>query len=129
MRRFVSKLKKLIKKQRAMFPTRLPVGATELKSFCDSIFEIYDLPSHPSYRHAIASMIMHLGPTKDSAPMAFFAKSVRKSMANQVAYDLIDKIREEKQNELKAVASNSGDSSDEQSIQNEGVSGTKEILG
>jgi hypothetical protein len=48
----------------------------------------------PSYKQALASMIMHLGTTKFYAPKRFFALSIKKAMANQTAYEVIQQIRE-----------------------------------
>ncbi len=78
-------------------PSRLPLGMTEFDDFCTSIFKTYSLPDLPSYRHAIASMVMHLGPTTANKPKWFFAKSVRKAMANQIAYENIQKLKKQEQ--------------------------------
>lgn len=89
------KVMKLIKQLRGYFPVELPVGMTALDNFMTEIFETYDLPDMPSYRHAVASMIMHLGPqTHTCAPM-HFVKTIKKAMANQVAYEKIQAIKEE----------------------------------
>ena len=80
----------------ALFPSKLPTkGAAELDVFCASIFDLYGIPDMPSYRHAIATMIMHLGPQADRKSKSFFARSVKKAMANQIAYELIDHLRKE----------------------------------
>lgn len=69
----------------------------EFETFCDSIFFTYDLPDLPSYRHAIASMIMHLGPTVAVKPKRFFALSVLKAMSNQIAYENIQKLKKQEE--------------------------------
>jgi GR25 family glycosyltransferase involved in LPS biosynthesis len=91
--------KKTLLKIFAFFPQRLPVGAESFNKFCDSIFAIYDIPDLPSYRNAIATMIMHLSPTTDRKATYYFAKSIRKAMANQVAYEIIQKLREDQKAE------------------------------
>lgn len=56
---------------------------------------VYGLPLNPSYRQAVASSIMHLGHVTDSKPKAFFAKSIKKAMANHAAFDKIQQLKEE----------------------------------
>lgn len=79
------------------FPTALPKGAEEFDEFAQSILSTYNIPDFPSYRRAIASMIMHLGPTMSHAPKSFFAKSIKKAMANEVAFNKIQQFKREEQ--------------------------------
>lgn len=90
-------IKKTIAQIRGLLSTALPKGATEFDSFCDSILSTYDIPNFPSYRRTIASLIMHLGPTTTHVPKVFFARSIRKAMANQVAFDKIQQLKKEEQ--------------------------------
>lgn len=78
----------------SFFPTALPRGTGEFEDFAQSIIDTYKLPDLPSYRHAIASMIMHLPPTCHRAAKRFFAKSVLKAMANEVSYAKIQEYRD-----------------------------------
>lgn len=86
-------MKKQLNQLFGLFPSKLPTGVAEFKDWADSIFYTYDLPDMPSYRQALASMIMHLGPTVDRKPKLFFAKSVKKAQANQIAYEEIQKLK------------------------------------
>lgn len=96
---------KILKKLRGTFSSPLPNHVEAFDQYCDEIFKDYGLPDDPSYRHAIASMIMHLGPTIDRVPRSYFAKSVRKAMSNQIAFLKIEKIREEeKRKQAEATA-------------------------
>jgi hypothetical protein len=93
------------KKIRHQFASPLPIGMEAFDAWCEKIFTLYKLPDNPSYRHAIATMIMHLGPTKDKAPLSYFAKSVRKAMSNQIAHFKMKEINEarDKQDQLEAT--------------------------
>ncbi len=95
-------MKKLLSKLRGFFPTRLPTGKTEFDTFCLKIFDIYDLPDMRSYREAIATMIMHSGPTVSTKSLYYFAKSIRKAQANQVAYNMLMVFKEEAKAEEEA---------------------------
>lgn len=79
-----------------IFPRPLPcLGMTDFDRFCDDIFNVYDLPSLPSYRQAIASMVMHLSPTTAYKSPMYFAFAVKKAMANQLAYEKIQQLKKE----------------------------------
>lgn len=85
---------KLFKKLLGMFPVSLPTGMTQIEVFTKDILYTYDVPDMPSYHHAVATMIMHLPPTKHKASKHYFAKSLKKAQANQTAYEVIQKIKE-----------------------------------
>lgn len=77
------------------FPHRLPVGEEGFEKFYERICFTYDFPHHPAVKNAIATLIMHLGPTCQSQSPFYFAKSVRKSQANQVAFDVLQRLKAE----------------------------------
>lgn len=100
----MNKAQKCVSYGLGFLPSKLPVGLDQFESYCSSIFETYSLPDLPSYRNAIATMIMHLAPTSFYKPKFYFAKSVKKAMANQTAYEVIQRIRdEEKKKEQEAL--------------------------
>lgn len=80
---------------RGRLPEPIPhKGLHDLEHFSNKVLTIYNIPNLPSYHHALASMIMHLGATTTSAPKVFFAKSIKKAMANQVAFERIQQIKQ-----------------------------------
>ncbi|MBK8455593.1 MAG: hypothetical protein IPL34_20145 [Thiofilum sp.] len=106
MNKMIGFVSKTARKLLDLFPVKLPTGATAFSAFCSRILSTHGLPDMPSYHHAIASMVMNLSPQTDRKAPYFFVKAVRKAMANQTAYDAIQKIREEeKQKELAPGAS------------------------
>lgn len=99
-------LKNLIQRLRGQFPTSLPRGMTELESFVTDIFSTYGFADSPHYRHAIATMILHLDTLCDKKSKAYFARAVRKSQANEVAFEMLQQLKEQeekKKAELKAL--------------------------
>ena len=67
-------IKKLFFYVLGFIPQPLPTkGITELDQWSERIFTTYDLPDMPSYRQAIASMIMHLGNTTHYKAPYYFA--------------------------------------------------------
>lgn len=96
-------MKQLIPHLKGLLPSRLPVGVTEFENWSKDIFDTYGLPNLPSYQQALASMIMHLGPTVDRKPKYYFAKAVRKAQANQIAYEQIQKLKKAEQEYIAAT--------------------------
>lgn len=94
MNKLAAKVLKTLKFVRGFFPKRLPTGLKDFDAFAAMIFDVYNLPALPSYKHAVASMIMHLGPTTAYKAPWFFAISVKKAMANQTAFEIIQQIKE-----------------------------------
>lgn len=78
---------------RSYFPSALPQGSEEFDAYASKLLELYSLPQKDTYRHAIASMIMHLGPTTHRIPMRYFAISIFKAMSNEVAYSKIQDLK------------------------------------
>lgn len=99
-------MKKLGRFLLGFIPSRLPVGMQEFDTFCISIFTTYDLPDLPSYRHAIASLIMHLGPTTAYKPKFYFALSVQKAMSNQIAFENIQLLKTQEREYEKTIKIN-----------------------
>lgn len=84
---------KVMKLIRYRFPSKLPTGMTEHETFAASIIETYNFPDNLSYKHTIASMILHLDPLVVRKSKSYFAHAIRKSMANQIAYAKIQEIK------------------------------------
>lgn len=78
-----------------IFATDIPVGLTDFKSFSNKVLDTYSIPNLPSYHHAIASMVQHLGPQTTAVKKYWLARSIRKAMCNQVAFEVIQQIKEE----------------------------------
>lgn len=80
---------------RCLFPSKLPVGAAHFDTWAKSIFSIYKLEDKPGNRHALASLIMHLGPTTAYKPKRYFSFAVMKSLANETAFETMQSLRKE----------------------------------
>lgn len=76
-------------------PRPLPLGVKEFHAWADRVIAGALITATPdSQKFALASMILHLGPTESHKPDAFFVHSLRKSAANQVADAMLREIRE-----------------------------------
>lgn len=89
----MSKSKKLWLLLRSLLPSKLPESAPEFSAWSDSILELGDLPKNDSFQGAIATMVLHLGPTVGWKAKYFFLVALRKSMANQLAFGVLESIK------------------------------------
>lgn len=73
----------------------LPMGSQEFDAWAQRILSGSLLPctDRESMIFALASMIMHLGPTESHKPDAFFIHSLRKSACNQIAHAKATEIK------------------------------------
>lgn len=88
-----SKIKKLALRLYAFVPTRLPIGLTEFNEWASSVLSLYDFPDNDSTRWALASMVIHLGPTDAYKPKRYFGLSIRAGAAKQVAGTVFQELK------------------------------------
>lgn len=87
-------------------PTPLPVGKEEFETYFKEIAEMYDLPQLLSFKHTLAQMIMHLPVDQYLTPRSYFGTCIKKAMANQVAYEIINEIKAQYEQEAAHKAAN-----------------------
>lgn len=76
-------------------PRPLPMGVTEFHAWSDRIIAgSMMMADGPSLKFALAEMIMHLKPTESHCADAYFIHCLRKAAANQVAYAMMQEIRD-----------------------------------
>jgi hypothetical protein len=98
----------------------LPRTEDEFEAFTEKIIYGFGLPDTDDTEESIATLIMHMPQSAASAPLSYFANSVKKSMANAIAYSKLQefsKRRKEKQ-EAKQVETAQESTKDEQSVSN-----------
>jgi len=103
---------------------RLPIGMTEFDEWASNIIAGARLPAasddpetqYDSQKFALASMLMHLGPTVDHECDGYFIKSLRKAAVNQIADAKMKELRDKAKARLKqsaeVTASTGGETSD-----------------
>jgi len=90
---------KLLQQLRGHFPSKLPHTEEDFNKFCESIFSVYNLPDKLSYRRAIATMILHLGPLENKKSKIYFVKSIEKARMNEFAFDQMQAFKKLEQQE------------------------------
>lgn len=106
MKRIIAKIKRNYALLRAFFPSQLPQGMTEFNEFADSIIDLYDFPKdNDGYINMIATMIQHFDRTVHATSKYNFSRLMRKAVANEVAYYVIQdlKLKKKKESEAKVV--------------------------
>lgn len=84
-------------------PQPLPMGVQEFHIWSDRIVSGAMVKADvKSLKFALAEMIMHLKPTESHCPDIYFIHSLRKGAANQVAYAMMEEIRNERKAALAA---------------------------
>ncbi len=74
--------------------TALPVGMTEFEKWANSIISIYKPPgSDDSVKFALATMIMHSGPTEAYKSKHYFNLALRASAAKQISGAVFQDIK------------------------------------
>ncbi len=86
----------LLKKLRALFPSRVPVGVSEFNAWAESFMELYQMPTQDldSTKFTLASIIMHLGPQAAFVSKHFFFVTIRAAAAKQVAGSVFYEIKQ-----------------------------------
>lgn len=94
----------LFKKVAARFPTKLPVGMTEFNAWADSIIDLAgEFADRDSMKYALASNVIHMKHTQDSAPKSYFVSVLRKAAANQVASQVFQDVKVKQEEAIKAA--------------------------
>lgn len=104
MKRILSKFSRFVRKVKAYFPSRLPVGMTEFDAWAADIIDLYGAPDNDSVRFAIATMVLHC-PAQDAyKPKHYFGLTVSKSMSNQVAAAIVQELKAKQEAAIKEAA-------------------------
>ncbi|CAM6005203.1 unnamed protein product [Sphagnum balticum] len=78
------------------------IGMAAFETWAKSIIDTYGFPDNDSIRFALATMIMHSGPTDAYRPKRYFALCVKAGMAKQIASAQFTAIKERQQAAAKA---------------------------
>lgn len=91
----------------SFLPTPLPRTPAQFDAWAASILKLGGLPENDSFRNALATRMMHVNETTTLVPKRFFVNVLCKSISNQLAYQVIEDIRnkrKQEQAELEAKA-------------------------
>lgn len=93
MTNLVNKIRLVLQRIRALFPSPVPQGITEFEAWASSIIAMYGFPDNDSVRFALATMIMHSGPTAAYKSKHYFAVMIKAGAAKQVAAQVFQDIK------------------------------------
>lgn len=94
---------KTVNKLLGFIPTPLPVGMVDFEVWASKVIHTYDLPDNDSSKFALATMILHAGSQDANKATRYFGLSARKSMANQVAAQVMQDLKTKQAEAQKAT--------------------------
>lgn len=102
--KFIKSIKRYCLLALALLPSRVPQGRTEFESWASSIISLYGFPDNDSVRFALATMIMHDGPTAAYRPKFRYALMIKAGASKQVASAVFQDIKLRQAEAIKAAA-------------------------
>lgn len=83
----------------------LPQGGTEFNEFYLSLSSVYDLPDSDGYRRMVAAMIQHLPSNQYRVKKHQLYVSIKRAIANEVAFYIIKELNDKAKTEANAATS------------------------
>lgn len=94
-----NKLNRALKVVKSFLPQRLPQSEAAMLRLCEEVCDLGKLPNNNSFKQAIATSIMHVGQDSVTYTQRRILNGLRRSIANQVSYNILQIIKEEQKNE------------------------------
>lgn len=107
----ILKVKKLFRLIKALFPSALPNGMSDFDVWANDIIDLYNFPNNDSIRFALASMIMHAGPTDAYKSKFYYNLMIKASMSKQVAGAQFQEIKLRQKAEQDALVAKAAEES------------------
>lgn len=93
MKNAIAMFLEVVKMLRALFATKLPETPAEHESWASEIIKLGKFPDNDSFRHALATQILHLPPNILKQSKMWFVKNLKRSIANQTAFQVIQQTK------------------------------------
>lgn len=101
---YLIKLTRVLRQVLGLLPTAIPQGVSEFNAWADSIINTYTINADSdSIKFALATMILHSGPTSAFKPKFTYFLMLRAGMAKQVAGAVFQDIKTKQQERLKVA--------------------------
>lgn len=95
--KLISRMKKVGRQIRGLFPSRIPTGMKEFDIWARDIADTYQMPTEvfDSLKFTLATTVMHLGPTDAYKSKYWFALMINASAAKQIAGAKFQEVKQE----------------------------------
>lgn len=100
------KVKCIVKTVASHIPTNLPQNEAAFQVWMSEVLELASLPENDSFANALATQVLHLGPTVSAKPKAYFVSGLKGAVARQCAYNVIEDIRQREKAAREAQSTN-----------------------
>jgi len=87
-------LRAILQWLKSYIPERLPQSGAAMEAWLVQVMALAGVPDADSYRQAIATSIMQLPELGNRRSKQFFIRVIQKRISAQLAYNIIDGIRE-----------------------------------
>lgn len=92
------KISKLIQIIRAYLPEGPPQSDAAMRAFALGVCQVGGFPENDSFLNAIATQFLHLDAGVYLVRKAVFIRALRRSIANQAAYGIMQQMKEAQKN-------------------------------
>jgi hypothetical protein len=101
---YKTNIKKVTGFIRGLFPQRVPQGLTEFSSLIDALISTYNPPmERRSVEFTVATLLQRLNPTQAYVSQFFYYRSLTRGAAAQVAFYVMDDIKNKQKAEHDAA--------------------------
>lgn len=90
-----AKLSRLLRIISSYVPQSLPQNEAAVREWIADLLDLARLPNNSSFQIAIASMVLHLNAGTLRASKQGFIKQLKRSIANQSAYNVMTDLKEQ----------------------------------
>lgn len=87
------KVKRALRTVASYIPTDLPQTDAAFQAWMSDVLNLAKLPENDSFANALATQVLHLGPTVSSKPKAYFVSGLKAAVSKQAAYSVVEDIR------------------------------------
>jgi hypothetical protein len=97
-------VKRAIQYTAALFPSALPQTNAAYEAWADDVLALASLPLNDSFKQALATQVLHLGPTTAYKSKFYFILGLKAAVSKQAAYGVVDAIRQKEKAERESQA-------------------------
>jgi len=87
-------VKRALKVLASLVPTALPQTDATYEAWAEDVLDLAGLPSNDSFKQALGTQVLHLGPTTAYKAKFYFILGLKAAVSKQTAYNSVDAVRQ-----------------------------------
>lgn len=100
-----TQIKRVVRFAAALVPTALPQSDAAYEAWADDVLDLARLPSNDSFKQALGTQVLHLGPTTAYKAKFYFILGLKAAVSKQTAYNAVDTVRQKEKAARESEAS------------------------